>query len=430
MLRAILVLAVLGGVAAGVVLYLKRDRGPKRDAVPVFTIVQEKFVRQVTAEGNLRAVKATPLTVPQSQGDSGAVKVAWVATDGMPVKKGDVVVRFDPSDPEKALRNGTADLESANARLGAEQIQSRSAIDARDTAAVLATKELEQTRQYQSKDQQIFSRNQIIESEIDEQLAGARKDHAEKTKQIERNLSSSKTGLIAVEQNKAKLAIKNARTALESMEIRAPHDGLFVLQRDWRGETTRVGDQLWPGQAVGEIPLLETMEVEVFVLEVDGSGLNKDQPAEVTIEARPDTIYKGKIRLVDKLAKPRVRGVPIQYFAVVVELEKTDVIAMKPGQRVQAKLVLDQADALVVPRQAIVNKDGKNLVFRRTPRGEFESIAVELGAATSGRVVVKSGLVAGDAIALRDPTRSVDHAFGSADPGAPSTPAATGGGGK
>jgi multidrug efflux pump subunit AcrA (membrane-fusion protein) len=80
---------------------------------------------------------------------------------------------------------------------------------------------------------------------------------------------------------------------------------------------------------------------------------------------------------------------------------------------VRATLILDQSDALVVPRQAVVNKDGKNVVYRKTKTGAFDPVEVELGAGTSGRVVVSKGLSAGDEIALRDPTRSVDQAMGS-----------------
>jgi multidrug efflux pump subunit AcrA (membrane-fusion protein) len=185
---------------------------------------------------------------------------------------------------------------------------------------------------------------------------------------------------------------------------------------------------MWPGQKVAEIPLLETMEVEVFVLEIDGSGLAEKQPAEIKIEARPDQVFRGKVRLVDKLAKPRNDGVPVQYFAVVIELDETDPIAMKPGQRVRATITLGEERALVVPRQAVLNKDGKNVVYRRTKRGDFEQVAVELGAATSGRVVVKSGLSAGDKIAMRDPTRTLDQTLGSGDPA--NAPPVTGGGGE
>jgi HlyD family secretion protein len=421
-LGALAAAAVLGG---GAWAYLRPGGSAEPSGVPTAVVVEDRLVRRVNAEGNLRALKATPLIVPKTSAQ-GAMKVAWLAPDGGIVKQGDVVVRFDRSGPEKQLADGQADLASASARRRAEQIKAGAAVAARDTAAQLATEELDQTRRFQSKDKEIFSRNQIIESEIDEGLATARKRHAEQTKSVERDLSRSKVGLITVEQQKAELAINHAKSALESMEVRAPHGGIFVLQRNWRGEYPKIGQQMWPGQRVADIPLLETMEVEVFVLEVDGSGLAEKQRAEIVIEARPEIVYRGKVRLVDKLAKPRIDNVPIQYFAVVVELERTDPAVMKPGARVRARLILDEERALVVPRQAIFNKEGKSFVYRRTARGDFESAPVELGAATSGRVAVTRGLAAGDAIALRDPTRSIDQALGSGEPAGAAGPAAQG----
>jgi hypothetical protein len=427
------VLAVLAAAGGGAWRLLGRGGTAGPGGVPTFVVAEDRLVRRVSAEGNLRAVKATPLIVPKTSG-FGAMKIAWLAPDGGIVKQGDVVVRFDRTGPEKQLADGRADLESANARLAAEQIKAGAAVAARDTAAKLASDELAQTRRFQSRDQEIFSRNQIIESELDAQLATARKHHAEQTRSVERDLSRTKASLIAVEQQKAELAINHARSALDSMEIRAPHGGIFVLQRNWRGEYPKVGQQMWPGQRVADIPLLEAMEAEVFVLEVDGSGLAEKQAtevrAEVVIEARPETVHRGKVRLVDKLAKPRIDGVPIQYFAVVIELERTEPAVMKPGQRVRARLILDEERALVVPRQAVMSKDGKSFVYRRTPRGELESVPVELGAATSGRVAVTKGLAAGDVIALRDPTRSVDQALGSGEPAGAAGPGAAGEGGR
>jgi HlyD family secretion protein len=192
MIRTLVVLAVLAAIGLAGGLYLRKKLGAKRtEEVPTFVVAQDTLVRRVIAEGNLRAVKATPLTAPQSSGRGGPKKIAWLAPDGQSVKKGDIVVKFDSTEPEKQLRESRADLESADARLAAERIKSKVAVESRDATARLAGKELEQTRQFQSKDKQIYSRNQIIESEIDEQLAGARKDHAERTKEVERNLSKT-----------------------------------------------------------------------------------------------------------------------------------------------------------------------------------------------------------------------------------------------
>ena len=412
--------AVVVVIALGVTgVRLLRGAGPTPDALATYTVARASFVRRVMAEGNLRAVKATRLVAPQGSGRMGPLKIAWLAPDGTLVKAKQVVVRFDPSDPEKQLRDGQADLEAATARLRQETIKANAAVAGRDTDAVLARDELDQTRKFQSRDQMIFSRNQIIESEIDEQLAGARQAHAERAKQIERHLSRSNAAVIGVEHRKAELAISHAQAALESMEIVAPTDGIFVLERNWRGAMPKLGESLWPGQSVAQIPILDAMEASVYVLEVDGSGLAESQPADIVIEARPERVFHGKIRLVDKLAQPRQPGSPVQYFGVVIALDETVREVMKPGQRVHATLILDQEDALVVPRQAVVDRDGKNVVYRRAAAG-FAPVAVELGAATSGRVVITKGLAAGDVIALRDPTHPLDQpgsAGGSSAPG-------------
>jgi multidrug resistance efflux pump len=396
---AVAVVVALGGATAG----LLRGAAAPRDEVATYTVARERFVRKVTAEGNLRAVKAARLATPRGGARMGPMKIAWMAPDGSQVKAGEVVVRFDAGEYEKQMRDGQADLDAARAKLSKETVKSADAVAGRDRDAVLARDELDRTRRFQAKDAMIFSRNQIIESEVDEQLAGAKQAHAESAKQIERRLSVSNAAVIAVERQKAELAISHAQAALKSMELTAPSDGIFVLERGWRGAMPKIGDSMWPGQTIAEIPILDAMEASVYVLEVDGSGLAEGQAAQVVVEARPDRVFEGKIGMVDKLAQPRQPGSPVQYFGVVIALARTDREVMKPGQRVRATLVLDQEDALVVPRQAIVDSGGKPAVFRRAAAG-FQPVVVELGAATSGRVVITKGLAQGDVIALRDPS--------------------------
>jgi multidrug resistance efflux pump len=166
-----------------------------------------------------------------------------------------------------------------------------------------------------------------------------------------------------------------------------------------------VGQQVFPGQTIATLPLLSEMEAEIFVLEVDAGGLKEGQRADLTIEAHSTVSYPATVKRVDKLARPRIRGVPVQYFAVVLSLEKTDPALMKPGQRVRATLMADETKGLVIPRQAVFDKDGKKIVYRQKAGGDFEPAPVELGNTTWGRIVVTAGLAAGDRVALTDPTR-------------------------
>jgi multidrug efflux pump subunit AcrA (membrane-fusion protein) len=80
---------------------------------------------------------------------------------------------------------------------------------------------------------------------------------------------------------------------------------------------------------------------------------------------------------------------------------------MKPGQRVKARIVLDELDGvLTVPRGALAEKDGKRVVYR-LEGGRFRPVEVVVGCSSLARVVVTQGLAAGDRVALRDPTRAL-----------------------
>ncbi len=397
-------LAVVGaGLALGYRTYTGLDSSPE---VPTIVVHKEQFSRQVTAEGTLVAAKATPVVAPPEARDR--LKIAWLAEEGSLVKEGDVVVRFDPSDFEKQLEDSEADRKAAETKMAKERIQTAAVLRGRKRSAEVAEAELERTREFQRKDTEIFSRNQIIESEIDEDLSSARKDHAGRAATIESKVSRSKIGLLDIEKRSAQTQLDQAEKALASLEVKAPHDGILVYRRNWRGELPRVGDSVWRGQSLAEIPLPDKMEAEVFVLEADAGGLEKGLPATVMIEAHPDRTYEAKIRRVDKLAKPRQRGVPIQYFGVVLALDHTDTDVMKPGQRVRGTILFADEEAIVVPRQAVQEKDGEQVIYR-LDKGEFEPVAVKLGTSTPGRVVIEEGLEEGDEIALRDPTRPADQ---------------------
>ena len=392
-----LVLALSAGAA-----FLAVRRTPA-EPVPTTTVLREDFVHAVTAEGTLEAMTSTPLTVPIDIQE--AVKIAWLADDGSRVRKGEVVARFDPTDMEKLLLDGRADKDTASARLGKAEVEGRATLKNLDRDADLAKAELDTAEAGASDDPGIFSRAQIVESEIDQKLARERREHALDTRRIRERLGRNERELVDIEARKADIAIKRAERGLSAMEVTAPNDGLVLIDRDWRGNQLRVGDSVWAGRSVAHIPDLATMEAQVYVLEADAGGLAAGKAATLCIEAHPEVLIKATVKRVDTLAKPRQRGVPVQYFGVTLSLEHTDPAIMKPGERVRARLLLDEVKAaLTVPRQAISDRDGKKVVYLLR-EGRFAPIEVGVGPIGLGRVVIAAGLGAGDRVALGDPNR-------------------------
>jgi HlyD family secretion protein len=371
--------------------------------VPVLRLAPQDFQRQVPAPGNLKAVKATPIAVPM--GVPGPFRIGWVAQDGSRIKQGDVVIRFDPSAIEKRLVDAEDDLKEARLTMEKNRIEGSAELRKLERDAAMARLELEDAKQFQKKDALLYSRADIIESEIDQGLAQEREGHARATRQTREKLSGTEAALLQIKIRQADAKISQARAALQALTVTAPHDGVLILKRNWRGDTTRVGDSVWNGQPLAEIPDLSQMQAEVFVLEADAGGLKPGRPATMTVESAPGISWPAKISRVDSLAKPRIPGSPVQYFAVTLELDRTDPRVMKPGQRVQSTLFLEEVKgALLVPRQALFDREGRTMVFRRGPRG-FAPVEVKLGPSSLGRVVIESGLKPGDVLAMRDPTR-------------------------
>jgi HlyD family secretion protein len=387
-------------LVVGVAPWLGRLHG--RTDVPTLVISKGAFERRVVAEGNLEAAKATPVTAPIDA--QGQLKVAWLVPDGSPVKQGDVVVRFDPTEMQKSLRDGESDRNSADSRMTGMKADTGGEIRNLERDSALAREELAGADRYKIDDPDVFSRQEIIRSKIDRDLAGQRIETADSVRAIRQDVATVDLDLLGIERRKAGLAIDRASKGLDALEIKAPHDGILVYKRDWRGEITKVGDTVWAGEPVAEIPELATMEARVYVLEADAGGLVAGLPATVVVEAHPAIEYPAKIKKVDTLAKRRTGWIPVQYFGATLELATTDPAVMKPGSRVRAVLALDaRADAVSVPRNAVFEKDGKKIVYKREGTA-FAPVEVTLGPAAVGRVVVESGLAPKDEIALRDPT--------------------------
>src|SRR5256885_1737828 len=211
-----------------------------RETVPTFTAQPAQFARRVTAEGVLKAVKATPLSAPMNVPQS--LRIASIAEDGSLVKKDEVVVTFDPTDFQKDLLDGNED------RTGIGNKVSKTVTLASVTRTNLkrdahqAQDELIAAKQFKFDDAEVFSRYQRIESEIDQTLAGDKKEHAENVLGVRDKLSKADRDLLTIEEKKAGLKIRNAQQGLNSLKLRAPYDGILVLQRDWRGDIPRVGN--------------------------------------------------------------------------------------------------------------------------------------------------------------------------------------------
>jgi RND family efflux transporter MFP subunit len=341
--------------------------------------------------------------------------VAFLARDGSPVKAGEAVVLFDPYDAEKAAADSKGDLRAAESRRQKSRAELGKAEQGLKADRTLAADEVDRAQSFVLQDETVFSRYEIIESSLDKALAQSRADAIARKLETSSRVSETELALRRIEAGMADLTLRQAQKTLSSLRVEAPHDGLLILSRNWRAETIQVGDTLWPGQKVAEIPDLKSLEARVHVLEADAAGLAAGQKATVAIEGRPGQSFGATVSRVEVMSKPRERESPVKYFEAILTLERTETEFMRPGQKVTAEIRLEEAgDVIAIPRGAVFEKDGRRVVFKRKD-GRFEAVEVAVGRHSVSRVVVEKGLAAGDTIALRDPSLGVSRIFGGAE---------------
>ncbi|HSL17618.1 MAG TPA: HlyD family efflux transporter periplasmic adaptor subunit [Methylomirabilota bacterium] len=400
MRRGWLIAAAAAVVAAATAAVVPR-LGAGSPEVPTTVVRSAEFRVRITADGNLSAVLDTPITAPVKTQQH--LTVSWIVEDGTQVAEGDVVARFDPSQLEKDRDDGLSDERIGGHRIDSAERRREATAGQLELDAEVADAELDVAREFEASDLELYSKIEIVESRIDTELAATRAEHARTSQDIQDRLSAKEIELLAIEKRKAEIRVEQAEEGLSALEVRAPHAGIVMLERDWRGNPVRVGDTAWSGRSLAKIPDLGQMQAEVFVLEADAGGLAPGQPATVWLEADPLTAYPAVIKSVDPMAGRRNGQVPVQYFRAVLALDATDPTTMKPGARVHAEIrVADLERALTVPRQALCSLDGEPVVYR-FENGAFEPVPVKLGPAAVGRVAVLEGLAEGDLVALRDP---------------------------
>jgi HlyD family secretion protein len=377
--------------------------GTKNTGMAVLKVHKGTFQIVIPAFGELQAAKSTPIVVPP-ESRFGIQTIAWMAPEYSSVKEGEVVIRLASTDLKERLRVEEAEMEKLNLEIRKKEKQlEKDKSDLHGEIAVTAVQR-ELADVYAARDETIFAKNKIIEDAIDLDYQNTRERHFERKKdQLEKRIAAE----LQLLQSKARtrgMQIKQIQDQLNNLEIKAPHDGMLVIDKYWSGEKYRVGMNAFGGQKLGSLPDLTQMEAKLFVLESEASGLKENLPVSVTLDFEPGRVFTGKVIGIDTIAKPMGEESPLKYFETKVALDTTDAQLMKPGVQVRASIFVEkQADVFAVPNQALVSEQSKTFLLVKNS-AKVEKRAVEAGARSLTLTIITKGLSEGDVVLLGNPT--------------------------
>lgn len=348
----VVVLAVLGGAAV-----FARRSGNSGIAVDTVKVARVEALQSfVTASGEIVATKYADIG-SAVMGRLVELKVK----EGDVVKAGQVLARIDPV-------QASSSADAAAASVGALEADAKAA--ATQVRAAQAALEEAQSRAKESaaawaRAQELQRAGLLPQSEFDKaSMAGttAAAQVAAATAAFERAQQAQASAERRTVQGQAERT--RARDALSKTEITAPIDGVVTRLEVEQGEMVVMGVQNQPGTILMTVSDLSSVNAEVKVAEADVMRLSNNFAATVTLEALPLQKFSGRVVEIGASALPQVgTQAAAREFRVKVRLDGA-VSTLRPGLTCDTEiLAAERKNALTVPLQAVVEKDGQTGVF-------------------------------------------------------------------
>ena len=178
-------------------------------------------------------------------------------------------------------------------------------------------------------------------------------------------------------------------TVVDDLSLRAPLTGVLTGVFVVNGQLVEAGQKL--------MTLLDPSVVWVHadVYEADVARVQRSTRAVITSQTMPDLILTGR-RVALGVTQGEVPGAVEAWFEVPNAGGR-----LRVGALIEVGIEQGAVEsALVVPRSAVFEKDGRKLVFVHTAPERFTAREVTLGASLGSRVVITGELAPGDRVVV------------------------------
>ena len=417
------VLCAVAGVVAAV-----RKAAPAATAsdVPTGFVKRGDLDMKVFLTGEVKASHSEMLTAPPIGG--GSLQLTHLLHTGSPVKKGDLVMEFDPTEQHYKLDQNRSELLQAEQEITKAKADA-AVVAAQDKVALLKARFDVRRAELDVQKNELVSAIDARKNELT--LEGAQRVLAELEQDVKSRSASNQASIELAQEkrNKAKLAMDQAQDSINKMRVMAPMDGLVALEKNegasggffFSGMTLpeyREGDQVEPGATVGQVIDPKGMELVAKVGELERNSIKEGQSVDIQMDALPGTTFHGTVKTVGGNNTRRFwEDDTASKFEVTITLTSIDP-QMRPGLTAHLFINSDpRKNVLYVPRQALFLKDTKRVLYVRNG-SNFDPREVKIQAESESRAAIE-GINVGTEIALVDPTapRKASSSSPSAPPG-------------
>ncbi len=396
-----LLFLLLAGAAAAGIYRLRQAQATV--SFPVAPVHKGDFLVIIRSRGELKAARSVSVyapIVPQ-------LRIAWLAPSGTVIHKGDPMIRFDSSAAEQQLQQKQATLKQAEATLQQTVAQSSITLDQDNSDLADAQFTVERARLEVSK-QEIVGQIQAEESRIALGVAEQHLKAQQATVALHRASETSRIASLTRQRDNAKLDVDITGARISQMSITAPITGFLVFSTNntqgWMdAKPFKVGDNVFAGMQLAEIPDLETLQLEGKIEETDRGRIAVGQQAIVRIDSLPELALSAKVGSISPLAEQSNEWPRTRSFKAWAPLVRPDP-RLQPGMNGGMDIVINRIpNATSIPAKALFTRAGKPVVYVEE-KGRYTAAEVGVLARNPDEIAI-SGVPAGAMVAMVDVER-------------------------
>lgn len=374
-------------------------------SLPLATARRGEFLVTVTCRGELVAERSVQIIAPNVPN----LTIVWMAPPNTAIKEGDPVIRFDASGANRQLKEKEAALAQAVASVDQANAEAN-ILTEQDNLEIASLKLAVELARIEASKAEIVSDIQAADNRISLSLTEEKLRVKEAATRLNAASSRSKIAAAESQRKKAQAEVDLIRDRVTRTEIRAPGSGVITYMMNnsqgWmNAKPFKVGDNVWPGSAVAEIPNLESMRLKGKAEEIDRGRMRAGQDVRVILDPFPEKTFPGKLERISPLTEQSFEWPPTRSFRAFATLGSTD-SRLRPQMNGRMDIVVDRLpDAVSVPSKAVFARDGKPVVL--VPgSGGLKPVYIGILARNPDEVAVQ-GIEAGTQVALVDnPTES------------------------
>lgn len=391
------VMALVGGASAGIYRYRQSLNVTN---YPVAAARQGDFLVIIRCRGELKAQRSVGIFAPRVPD----LRIAWLAPAGQAVKEGSSIIRFDSSTAQQQLQQKEAALRQSQATLDQAVAQARITAEQDKSELADAGFAVDRARLEVSK-METVSRLQGEAAAVDLSIADQKRKVQEATVDLHATADKSRLASLTRLRDQAASEVDLTKSRIGQMELKAPIDGILVFESNYsqgwmNAKPFKVGDNVFAGMAIADMPDLNTLTMDAKVEEIDRGRIQPGQEVRARVDSLPELVMNAKVDNISLMAETTNEFPPTRNFRAYASLAKPDT-RLRPGMNGGIDIIISRIpNAISIPSKALFTHAGKPVVYV-ADKGRYRPAPVEVLARNPDEVAV-TGIPAGTLVSLVD----------------------------